>query len=81
MRGIAEELDRAPALGFDRVGAVEMTLTPIGAGDFHGSIEEIARAATEIGGEYFHVTNSLGARITAEVYRREPRPRRRRWFS
>ncbi|GAB2653498.1 hypothetical protein [Nocardia goodfellowii] len=82
MRAIAEELDRAPESGLDRVGAVEMKLTPIGAGDFHGSIEEIARAAADIGGQYFHVTDSLGARITADVYRRPARPRRRRrWFS
>ncbi|MEV6274274.1 hypothetical protein [Nocardia sp. NPDC051832] len=80
MRVRAEELDRAPGSGLDRIGAVEMKLTPIGAGDFHGSIAEIARAAAEIGGDYFHVTDSLGTRIMADVYRREPR-QRRRWFS
>ncbi len=73
---MAEELDQAPERGFDRVGAVELKLSRIGAGDFHGSIDEIARAAAQIGGQYFHVTNSQGARITADVYRRAPRPPR-----
>jgi hypothetical protein len=74
----AEELDTAPSGGFDPVGAVEMKLTHIGAGDIHGSIDEIARAATDLGGGYFYVTNSRGSRITAVVYRRNPGPRR--WF-
>ncbi|MFI5782289.1 hypothetical protein [Nocardia sp. NPDC051570] len=67
---MAEELSTAPSEGFDSVGTIEMTLSMIGAGDIHGSIDEIARAAAGIGGEYFVVTDSLGATITAEVYRR-----------
>ncbi|MFC9892797.1 hypothetical protein ACFVMC_03805 [Nocardia sp. NPDC127579] len=78
MRGLAEELDRPPETGFAHIGAVEMRLTPMGAGDFHGAIAEIARAATELGGDCFHVTDSLGSRVVAEVYRRYPR--RRRWL-
>ncbi|MVU80406.1 hypothetical protein GPX89_24545 [Nocardia sp. ET3-3] len=76
MRSRAEELDKAPSGGFDPVGAVEMTLTPLGAGDFHGSIDEIAHAAAALGADHFYVTNSLGSRITAIAYRRAPRPRR-----
>ncbi|MGW5515627.1 hypothetical protein [Nocardia africana] len=78
MRARAEELDAAPAEGFEPVGAVEMTLSAFGAGDIHGSIDEIAYAAADLGGEYFYVTDSLGARVTAVVYRRSRR--RRRWF-
>ncbi|MGW0057591.1 hypothetical protein [Nocardia nova] len=78
MRMRAEELDVPPAGGFDRIGTVEMTLSAFGAGDIHGSIDEIAYAAADLGGEYFHVTDSLGARVTAVVYRRSRR--RRRWF-
>ncbi|MDR7172336.1 hypothetical protein J2W56_006097 [Nocardia kruczakiae] len=77
MRVRAEELDAPPTEGFDPIGTVEMTLSAFGAGDIHGSIDEIAYAAADLGGEYFHVTDSLGARVTAVVYRRH---RRRRWF-
>ncbi|WP_025347695.1 DUF1471 domain-containing protein [Nocardia nova] len=73
----ARELDSPPASGFDRVGEVEMALSRFGAGDIHGSVDEVARRAAEIGGDSFYVTESLGPRITAVVYRRRPK---RRWF-
>ncbi|WP_024802682.1 hypothetical protein [Nocardia sp. BMG51109] len=75
---MAVELDTPPESGFDSLGEIELRLSRIGAGDIHGSIDEIACAAADMGGEYFYVTDSLGARITAAVYRRSPRPRRRR---
>ncbi|MBF6330774.1 hypothetical protein [Nocardia transvalensis] len=79
MVGRAEELDTPPSDGFDPVGTVEMTLSHFGTADFHGAIDEISRAAADIGGEYFYVTNPMGHRITATVYRRKPRsPRSRR---
>ncbi|GAB2518500.1 hypothetical protein [Nocardia heshunensis] len=77
MRSRAEELDKAPSDGFTPVGAVELTLSPLGASDIHGSIDEIAHAAAELGADHFYVTESLGPRITAIAYRRLPRPRRR----
>ncbi|MCM6778368.1 hypothetical protein NDR87_33175 [Nocardia sp. CDC159] len=67
---VAEELDVAPGEEFESVGVVEMALSPMGAGDIHGVIDEIARVAADMGGEYFHVTDSLGQTITAVVYRR-----------
>ncbi|MEV5652154.1 DUF1471 domain-containing protein [Nocardia sp. NPDC052254] len=73
----AQELDIPPSSGFDRVGEVEMTLSRFGAGDVHSSVAEVARRAAEIGGDYFYVTESLGPRITAVVYRRRSK---RRWF-
>ncbi|RDI65608.1 hypothetical protein [Nocardia pseudobrasiliensis] len=74
---MAEELSTTPSEGFEAVGRVEMRSSPLGAGDIHGLIDEIARAAAGIGGEYFFVTDSLGATITADVYRRSTgRPRR-----
>ncbi|MTE12476.1 hypothetical protein [Nocardia aurantiaca] len=76
MRTMAEELSPAPTEGFERVGAVELRLTPMGAADIHGSIDEIACAAAAIGGEYFSVNDSMGSRITATVYRRTRRPSR-----
>ncbi|WP_225728296.1 MULTISPECIES: hypothetical protein [unclassified Nocardia] len=81
MRHIAEELDTEPSQDFDPVGTVEMALSRWGTYDFHGSIDEIARAATDIGGEYFYVTDSLGARITATAYRRKNRSRSRCWIA
>ncbi len=77
VNAVAEEFDIAPSSGFDRVGTVELRLSPIGAGDIHSSVDEVARRAAEIGGDHFYVTESLGPRITAVVYRRRPK---RRWF-
>ncbi|MGW4248861.1 hypothetical protein [Nocardia sp. NPDC004722] len=77
MRSRAEELDKAPSDGFTPVGAVEMTLSLLGASDIHGSIDEIAHAAADLGGDHFYVTESLGPRITAVVCRRLRPPRRR----
>ncbi|MEC3952171.1 hypothetical protein VMT65_03905 [Nocardia sp. CDC153] len=77
MRRPAEELDSAPGQDFDPVGTVEMALSGFGAYDFHASIEELARAAAEIGGDYFYVTDFLGPSLKATAYQRKHPPRSR----
>ncbi|GAB4585559.1 hypothetical protein Ntsu_33910 [Nocardia sp. IFM 10818] len=71
---MARELYRDEIDRYEPVGTIELALNRFGAADIHSAIDEVARAAAELGGECFWVSESLGDRIVAEVFRR-PRMR------
>jgi hypothetical protein len=77
-RTMAIEISRTDLAEYEPVGTVEMVLSRIGHGDFHGSIDEVARAAAGVGGDHFWVADSGGDRIVAVVCRRRSRSRRGR---
>ncbi|MFC9997036.1 hypothetical protein [Nocardia sp. NPDC127526] len=67
---MARELHRDEIDLYEPVGTIDMALSRFGAADIHGAIDEVARAAAELGGDYFWVAESLGDHIVAEVFRR-----------
>lgn len=66
----AREVTLTELSGFEPVGTVEMRLNRFAHSHIHEAIDQVARAAAEIGGDHFAVVESLGNRIVAVACRR-----------